>query len=534
MYILPDCQKQRLSLSAMSSHQHDGYHNDTYQTFGLPYQSPDYDPTLEYPPQKRGCGCFGGGCCLSGCCLGCLGIILLVILGCVLLWYCILSGGVPLTVGEHTTIITEPLKDDGTVDFHRAIQEMIVPDIDASENGFRDVLRGFGQEVFEFGNDGGKSMWQFGAMCESLGIDPPPVPTFSLRIQNAQQTNAGLDAVQAAASKPHYCVPLVRREEKDLVATSLPFSVYAFHGALSGALRKRAASRFDSDTDGAWKDMLASIRLFRHVTINDEWRNSIAVRGNESLLTPVADVVETLEHWTPAQLTQAIKDLESLPAWQDRQTTLTVMQFTVLDMLSTAHDIPELARRFNSHELPDDMPQEALQVFGFIGFDWNLFAVEMNSQIKRYESALEQSAGQDIDKQFELLHLREMGVPRRLSFSEEDLQKKLEEHFVATGVLEMNPLVASGRSKLFGMLAGELIVDAAGEMYRLQIMEESRCQALRLALALERYHRENQTYPDTLDNLGLLPMTPNMSFRYEKQRDVGYRIQNRVFQWERE
>ena len=74
-------------------------------------------------------------------------------------------------------------------------------------------------------------------------------------------------------------------------------------------------------------------------------------------------------------------------------------------------------------------------------------------------------------------------------------------------------------------MAGYMGTKAAGEMYRLQLIEESRCQALRLAFALEQFHREHSQYPHSLEPLRLPPMTWDMHLQYERQGE-GYRIWN--------
>jgi len=510
----------------MSSNQHG------YQTFDSPFQDSQFDAQSfgaepAFAQRKQGSGC----CCCSGCCLGCLGLILLAVLALGFIGYCFFSGGAPLIVSPETTIITEPLKSDGkTVDFHQAIQRMVEPNLRADENGFRDVVIGYGREVFEGGfSDADR---QYHAMCERLGIDPLTPPKFSLKNFDQPENiyNAGLDAIQAAAAQPHYFIPMVRQNERDLVIASQLLGVYAFHRAATSALQQRAMSRFDSeDTAGAWKDILTTIRLFRSVTVNRAWSGIMRTSGRpdreeELLLTSVADVVDTLPKWEVEQLTQAIKDLESLPNWQDRQTTLTIMQFAVLDALSIADDLPELVRRLTGNKLSDDLLM--LQALDAIGFDMNLLAKELNSHVKRYEEDLKQSAQSDLDKQFELLRMRGADEPRNRAMNEEETRRMLEDHFRANPSL--NPFFASGRSHLFGVIAGEIVTDAAGEMYRLQIMEESRCQALRWALALERYYRQEQKYPDSLEELGVQPMTPNMYLEYET-RGAGYRIQNKVF-----
>jgi hypothetical protein len=269
------------------------------------------------------------------------------------------------------------------------------------------------------------------------------------------------------------------------------------------------------------------MRLFRRVTINQAWQKALTGDNEESLLTSISDVVMTLPLWTPEQLTQAINDLESLPDWQDRQTTFKMIQFVLLDLMLAANDLPELGNRLDA-ELPEDV-QKVLQTIQFIGIDWNIVAKELNNEVKAYGELLERAANSSLEEQFDLLYLRPMKDPL--------WTREKWEAFVTGYVqkidnpLSLNPLVSSGRSKWAGMAAGYLFTQIAGEVYRLQLMEESRCQALRLALALERFHRETEHYPESLGELGLRPMVPDIHIQYERQGD-GYRLYNKVFQLE--
>jgi hypothetical protein len=223
-------------------------------------------------------------------------------------------------------------------------------------------------------------------------------------------------------------------------------------------------------------------------------------------------------------LKQAIKDLESLPNWQDRQTTQKMMQFMLLDLISSANDWGALLNLFGAGMAPEEL-QVMQGTLRFIAIDWNLVAKELNREVRVFGELMEKAEGKSLDEQFELLRLSETTE----KLDEEDLQAMLEDAILTTGDL---PLFTSGRSKLAGSIAGKLVRTTAGKLCLHQFMEESRCQALRLALALELYRQEHQEYPDSLDKLGLQPMPVNMNFQYEKQ-DAGYRLQNKVFELER-
>ena len=438
-------------------------------------QNPGFDAEIAYAERERN----RGGCCSCGCCLGCFGFLILVALGIAALYSSIFTGGVPLIVSEETTVITEPLKSDGeTVDFHQVIQAMIQPAVEPDENGFMVIWRGYGREIYD-SIDREDIRRQYLVMCEQLDINPQAPSTWA----NAGE---GLDAVRAAVAGPHYFVPLVRQSERDFVVLSQPVAIYAFHELLSDALRQRARIRFAAnDPAGAWQDMLASIRLFRRVTVHQAWHKELAGRNSESLLTPVAEIVATLPQWTPEQLEQAVRDLDTLPDWMARQTMLETIQFSLLDMLSVTHDFPSLGNRLG-RELPRDM-QWMLQTFQRVGFDWNLTAIELNREMGVYGELLDRVAGNNLEEQFNQLRLSRTGEPFRMP-GEEEWQAFTFEYFQET---EGNPFLVSEWSKAIGAMMGHLGNLIAGEMYRLQLFEDLRVQELRQALELERLRREN-------------------------------------------
>ena len=483
-------------------------------------------------------------CCCCSCCLGCFGLALFIVLAVFGFWYSMFTGAVPLIVSPATTVIVGPLKADGTVDFHQALQDKIEPDIPIGENGFRAVLSGYGRAIFEVFNlhiqepmAGPNFDWQYLEMCRALNVDPATPPTLRMTAQRDApnfehwlgEIGEGLDVVQTAVGKQHYFVPMVRRDENDLIMMTHPIAVYQFHEELSNALRSRARHRFEQQQfSEGWKDMLASIRLFRFVTIKEAYKDALR-RGDEGknwLLLPVASVVNTLEHWTPEQLEQAVKDLESLPDWQNWRTMLTVMQFQLLDFVSATNNLENLHRRL-----------EGMAAIPMISFDWNHIAIELNREIEAYAQLLETAAGKSIEEQFEMLNLRLPGetsnMPLNFSSKIEDWAESLgnfmADQIEATGDLSLNPFLASGRSRLIGAFIGQRLVPwATGEMYRLQLIEEARCQALRLAIALELFKRKNGHYPESLEELGLITMEPAVQFEYERQGGE-YRLENKLF-----
>ncbi|MDR0521520.1 MAG: hypothetical protein LBH00_06670 [Planctomycetaceae bacterium] len=470
-------------------------------TSDLPYQEPDLVPKKS----RRGCLLYGCGC-------GCLGLILLLLFGGLAVYFYCIKGS-PLTVSPETTVITEPRKSDGkSVDYYQAIQKMTEPAIPADENGFRSVLLGYGQAATEPQKF---NEWLYPEMCKKLDIDPAAQPPFVLEpwIPAAPKNwlaavSPGLDTVQTAAAKRHYFIPLVRQNENDPVLLAEPIPVYVFHKNLSDALRQRAKLRFEANAPAeAWKDILTSIRLFRFVTIKtalfDLHGNRTPKEGgkeNSSLLTPVEEIVQTFPRWKPEHLDQAVKDLESLPEWTDYRTTMKVLQFSILDGVSSADDIAGIIEKFNENPIPPEIKQ-LLQV---IGFNWNETAKALNGEIKRYEDELQAAAG-DTEKLSALLR------SIRFRMNEEEWLKIIQDGAFGT------PITTAGRSQMAGTLAGHIVNTLVGEMIRLQLTEESRCQILRTALAVEKYRRQNNRFPDSPEQLGLPKIGKNdLQIRYQK------------------
>lgn len=162
----------------------DDFSNDDHPPRDVAPASGDYpsDPWSNrqepYPEKKSGCGS-----CLMGCGCGCLVLILLLVLGAFLVHaYCL--KGVPLKVSPETTVLTEPLKEDGkNVDFFQPVEEMSEPKIGADDNGFKAVLVAYGREMYkpqfvaEFGPQRGQPIgpnreWQYDETCKKLGVAP--------------------------------------------------------------------------------------------------------------------------------------------------------------------------------------------------------------------------------------------------------------------------------------------------------------------------------------------------------------------------
>lgn len=319
---------------------------------------------------------------------------------------------------------------------------------------------------------------------------------------------------------------------------SQPLGIFAFYDTLSRALRARAFYRFQSENESAvgdaWKDILADLRLFRRAAHQTAWLAEITdkMEFDASRSNDIQKIAVTFEQWTLEQLDQAIADLETLPRWQDRETTHKIIQFTMLDIIQTLGAEGGFTNLQHRAYPPAVDTDSALQTINIISFDWNLVAKELNKTIKQCDELFAEAEGKSLNEQSNLLDLRKTKEQNNKDFIEKQTNKIVRAHFESHGIPGF--LFASRRSNLVGtILGGPLFTFMAKKMYLLQVEEESRCQALRIVLALERFHREKQQYPKSLDELGLKPLDKDMDFEYSSW-DSGYTLHNNVFEYRRD
>lgn len=521
------------------------------------YQGDPWAEQQALQDKKKGCGGCAWGC---GC--GCLTFVLLGIIGCIVFYYSCVKG-VPVVVSPETTVITEPLKSDGkTVDFFKAIEEFAVPGVAPEQNGFTEVLRAYGRAMFE--TDGRMiRAWQFEETCKKLSLDSTEKPSAVFESPkdfldgNAgndaldklasrpwtfeeqpklkdwlEKVGPGLDIVQQAAMKDHYFMPMVRRNDTELAFLSNSLEALNFQSQLAKALRIRSMQRLGAnDPDGAWKDMLAAMRLARFVYAELDFSDfekdiqAQANRGGEVKPEDLKNALETVfsnkaqtmdafikyDGWTIERLNRAIADLETLPSRPDRKTTLKTLQFMLLDLLSSMNNMKALGESIQTDTASASSGSASPTTM--FGFNWNVLAKLLNEKFADYEKSI---SDDDVEK------LAEKGLDEIFKQLESDLDKMGK---ALTGSDVMGMFTVTGRSKLIGKFAGEILPFIEKVVFKEELDEEARSQVLRAALALERYRLEKGEYPENLaenlEGLQLKPLKPVLPIQYEKT-EKGY------------
>ncbi|MDR2170812.1 MAG: hypothetical protein LBP59_11770 [Planctomycetaceae bacterium] len=527
------------------------------------------DDNYQTNPPKSGCGGYG---CLMGCGIGCIVLIIIAIIaGLFIYYYCI--KGIPLQVSPETTIITTPLKSDGkSVDFFSVIKEKTEPQDPTKNNGFKDVLAAYGKEIFANNNQQELNhSWAFEEMCKSLELDPnftpkhiyapPPINIAlinNIAIQNNKDENnknkpnigqesideitifkkvlsknwnikeypeleewrdkvdSGLDVVQQAAMKELYSIPMIRRNEKELVIIAISPPAIITHNKLIQGLQVRAMLNIgEGNFDKTWKDTLAAIRL-KHNLIN-KGIHIFDQRSEQIKLQIIKTLAESSTKWTAEQRKKAIADLNSIPPKPKREEVLLIAQYKILDVLSTAGNSKQFIEAISGQSLESHPANEQLTnlagLMELCGFNWNIIAKNLNEGIANYKKTINENDTEKI--------LNANNENAKLELELEKIQDKLTmqiQHKMA------NMFTVSGRSEIIGFILGETLPILENYIFKQTLTDEVHYRLLQTAIAIEQYNAEHNKYPESINKLKFNPIIlPELKTDY-KITDKGYKI----------
>lgn len=515
------------------------------------------DPYRNEP--KKGYGCW------TGCGCGCLIFLLALIVGGFLVYNICLKGSPLQVSPETTVITEPLKSDGKNVDFFKVVVDISEPKIPAEENGFKNVLEAYGKQIFEsqfgvqrdwpyeetcrhFGLDPTalKPTSVFEDAPEQFVRKTPKADEKPKADENAEdakdemsplddsdaraegyaesfvhladtpwtveerptmkewleKVSPGLDIVQQAGLKEHYFIPMVRRNDKEVCLATISQDAFQFHIRLSQGIRIRAMNRLATgETEKAWKDILASLRIYRQVLAGADFVSGLEEQTvNTALNRELVETVVRHDRWTPELLTQAIADMEKLPKWPENKDFIRVFQFLLLDAVSSTGDMKNLLESFSPEQVDDDAARAA----GIVGFNWNLVAKKMNEQFADLEGKVDGKTFKEILETFG-----------------DDPQARLEAEMHARfsgrpGDVIFKLLTVGGRSEFTGDIVGRIMTLLAGRIIVEEIHEEIHCRLLHAALALEKHKLQKKNYPDSLEALDLKEFEPSISIQYEK------------------
>jgi hypothetical protein len=516
--------------------------NTPYQ--GVPYQGNPWQEQQDLREKKSGCGCWLWGC---GC--GCLTLILFIVVAGVGGYY-VCFKGVSLTVSPETTVITEPLKNNGKgVDFFAALEKEYVPQTEPDTNGFKDVLAAYGKAVFE-NPAGEKREWQYEETCKKLDLNPAEEPAafwkdyseyFTGEADNVSKlastpwkideqpkmkewldkVNPGLDILQKAVMKKHYFLPMVRRNENELAVLAVSSNALRFHRQLAESLRVRAMQRLGENKNAeAWKDINAALRLERLVFIlcdYSEIENKAETQveamnhGNfesgelgesfSSLFTNNGELLNVLsEHstWKKEELDRGIADLETLPPWLERSSYLKILQYAVLDIISSMNDVAAFSESFLSDSHPNKTKPGVMPFM-----NWGILAKQLNIKFDLYQKNIKPEDTQLLLLKTDKEVLEELN--RKLKSSVDDLG--------GNNAVEL--ISVKGRSVVLGSILGDILTASDIIILKQELNREAERQLLRAVLTVKRFQLEKKELPKTLEELKLKPLEPDLPLKFE-------------------
>ncbi|TVS08570.1 MAG: DUF1559 domain-containing protein, partial [Planctomycetaceae bacterium] len=311
-------------------------------------------------------------------CLGAVAVGLLLLAGVASMF-----SSKPLQISHDTTYLTGPLKSDGQqVDYFAAIEQAVRPDSIASDdNGYRLIVQ-------HLGKGGNSEPAHFERICQQLGLDadairpdltfeepfdflvayvesekfdealledlprsgfsserpadvlvnrlarPWTLDDLPMMGQWLDDNRPALDLIGRAVRKPTFHIPLVRRNEHDLITRDIAFAEVHRMRSFSRALHARAYYRIGTgDIDGAIDDIVACQRLGRHIR-RGGLLSAMHAGVSIELFASEIGVAGSLEH-PPAkvQLQRLFVEADACSPEASVDQTLRFERFAVLDAM---------------------------------------------------------------------------------------------------------------------------------------------------------------------------------------------------------
>lgn len=330
-------------------------------------------------------------------------------------FWMILSHDIPLEISKETTYITEPLTEEGLVDYFRALELKRYPkNMKTDENGYRILVRELGPS-----SDGEDPLAQ--QTYEKLGLDPTTKPTVTYEepyafLQNhlhslqaededsldnlyakldhpwtlemmpmmgpwLEKNGPALDVIAEAVRKPTFCCPMVRvSDEQDLICISTIPDMQRMRSFVRGLPARAYYHLGTGQIDKAIDDIITIKRLGRHVGRQGTFVEALMGISFEGFANSI-DLAGSLEHQpTKAQLQRFLQALQNLPAPTTLQEIMLRERYGLLDITQ------KMAQRQEGYEVRDvfaDYRPEgwhgfATKLNSSLGFDWNITMSHIN------------------------------------------------------------------------------------------------------------------------------------------------------------
>jgi hypothetical protein len=419
---------------------------------------------------------------------------------------CATSGGSQLVaqdsripIGLETTYFIKPLKQDGTVDYVRIINDAHGKNVEPKENAVVLLYQATGrlgqsdsffaalgipdfkepERVFQQPDEKVDSATYDRALEEPWTAELSPA-----LVQWLDQNQQAMELVSEATRKTHYYSPWVIGEKESLFSVLLPGCQRSREIARAFVIRAMFKLGKD-DVVGAWEDFMVVHRLGRLVGRGPSIIELLvgfaieqqAVSGEQKVLARTTDA---------SQLKKFSADLESLLA---RDTVKEKVNFgervMFLDWLTkVANGIvvrPEIDEVVN-----------ALQPFKDAPMDYILANLDWCETLRRFNNHYNEIT-RHFDKEGYIHHIQKVDIKRKYSSAETILVLKQTDG--------IRKLKSAELTEHFAPFLIEILQPEIGSLFEAQLKTEQFFSHVRIAVALSRWRQEHGSYPESLDEM---------------------------------
>ncbi|MEM9882316.1 MAG: hypothetical protein AAF800_05320 [Planctomycetota bacterium] len=411
-----------------------------------------------------------------------------------------------LQPGPDTTVITEPLKADGTPDYaawlNRKFGEGVTP-----ENNFAVDL------LASMPSDRVPDDYDLPAVWRAMGLPPagPEMMKLSLDAPEAlydklldgqwraedhpdaaawlAMKKGLLDALGDATKKPHSYVPLVIAEGEPMLTVLLPQLGHSRR--LARTWHARAMMHLGAgNPDAAWADAMAAYRMARHVRRGVLIDHLVGI-SIEALAHGTTEEVLAAAEIDAARARRMLRDLEGLPPVRPVAETFVYHErFSSLDAVYFAMTQPE---RFNAWDGARIAAAGQMPGFGIV--DLNFVLRRFNRHFDAFEASCRLVSPSERREAFD-------AIVQQLEADQRGLQRWMTDPMTYV-VLTQAPQPIARRlvSETVADLLTDILLPALSAATRTETKVNQITAITPALVAMAGYRAERGEYPGTLDAL---------------------------------
>jgi hypothetical protein len=404
-----------------------------------------------------------------------------------------------IPVGLETTFFTKPLKQDGTVDYVRLINDAYSKNIAPNDNAVVLLYQATGRlgqsdaffaalGVPDF-KEPDRIFQQPDERVDSAAYDRALVEPWTAELSPAlvqwlDMNQPAMELICEASKKTQYYSPWVIREKESLLSVLLPGCQWVREVARAFVIRAMFKLGKE-DVAGAWSDLMVVHRLGRLVGRGPSIIELLVGFAVEQ--SAISGEMQVLARTTDAgQLERFNTDLESLAA---RATVKEKIDFgervMFLDWLTkVANGIVDRAE-IDAIVSPEQAFEDAPVDFILANLDWY-------ETLRRFNNFYSQ-VNRQFDNPIYSQQIQKVEISRKYTRDETTLLLKQPDRIRNLSSVEL--------TDYFAPFLIETLVQSLGHLAQSQFRAEQIFSHVRIVVALSRWHQEHGSYPESLDVL---------------------------------